>query len=137
MINNHAVHLMKVNLVESSFLLYVLLLHLYRIHGQDPWIQIGSGPDDRYLGQSAPQICNQKPICLYICKVARSACTYARHQAEAVCALVDSVTSSYSIARVDCGQSRRRSRRLTRVMEERDADDVGGVEPPCWEDCTG
>ena len=25
-----------------------------RIHGQDPWIQIGSGPDGPYLGQSAP-----------------------------------------------------------------------------------
>jgi hypothetical protein len=38
----------------------------------DPWIQIGSGMWSVFAGNlPRPRICNQKPICRYICKVAR------------------------------------------------------------------
>eukprot|EP00964_Phaeocystis_antarctica_P044946 scaffold25834_cov68-Phaeocystis_antarctica.AAC.3 len=46
---------------------------------QDAWIQIGSGPNDPDLGQSAPASSIEEPICRYICQVA---C----HRAESRCA---------------------------------------------------
>ena len=64
-----------------------------RIHGLDPWIQIGSrcGP---YLGQSPTHLQPEADL-------------PANMQGggslsdEPICALMDSVTSTYSIARVD------------------------------------
>ena len=41
-----------------------------RIHGLDPWIQIGSSPDVVRISGNLPRICNQKPICQQLCKVA-------------------------------------------------------------------
>ena len=68
-------------------------IHSQRCHGQDPWIQIGSGPDGPYLGQSAPASAEADlPFHMQ---------GSASPSGEPICALMDSVTSTYSIARVD------------------------------------
>eukprot|EP00964_Phaeocystis_antarctica_P092853 scaffold59798_cov27-Phaeocystis_antarctica.AAC.1 len=63
---------------------------------QDPWIQIGSGPNDPDLGQPAPASSIEEPICRYICQRGS-----ASPSGEPMCVVKDSVTISYSITRVD------------------------------------
>ena len=65
------------------------------ISQQGPWIQSGSGSGDPDLGQSDPRICNRGadlPVHMP---------GSASPSGGPICALKDSVTSAYSIARVD------------------------------------
>ena len=61
-----------------------------RIHGQDPWIQVGSGMV-RISGNLPPHLQSEADLPVHMQGSASSS----------ICALMDSVTSTYSIARVD------------------------------------
>ena len=65
-----------------------------RIHGQDPWIQIGSGPDGPISGNLPPHLQSEADLPFHMQGSASPS-------GEPICALMDSVTSTYSIARVD------------------------------------
>ena len=64
-----------------------------RIHGQDPWIQVGSGMV-RISGNLPPHLQSEADLPVHMQGSASSS-------DEPICALMDSVTSTSSIARVD------------------------------------
>ena len=64
-----------------------------RIHGQDPWIQVGSGMV-RISGNLPPHLQSEVDLPVHMQGSASSS-------DEPICALMDSVTSTSSIARVD------------------------------------
>ena len=69
-------------------------IHSQRCHGQDPWIQIGSGPDGPISGNLPPHLQSEADLPFHMQGSASPS-------GEPICALMDSVTSTYSIARVD------------------------------------
>ena len=64
-----------------------------RIHGQDPWIQVGSGMVG-ISGNLPPHLQSEADLPVHMQGSASSS-------DEPICALMDSVTSTSSIARVD------------------------------------